>query len=405
MIAVSSEGGNLIRLLSAKAGDGSASSSIFGFHPVFGFISQEAVVGRLHARKGKGLRTRESWKCQFEHDGSGLRAVSNCQIRKIGDDSWTLITEFGNFVLSEIKDFGQTSGFGSLQNRALFKTVDPDNHLFQKSLGIAVLAVLTLFLVLPKHAPEIELPTMSEPIEVKLAPEVQKSVRVPDTGLALPQQLTHQMNHKAKVAVAQNLGFLSMLGKKNLTKALGGMPTMPGASAGAGAGGKQGSGGELLVGLGEGVKRTTVGNTGVAGLGGIGTKGAGGGAGGYGTSYVGSGNGRGLSSIPLSQDMILEGGLDRSVIQATIAKYLNQVRACYEAGLQRTPGLIGQVSILFQIGGSGAVTSSAVSKSSLGDSEVEQCVAHKVMTWQFPKPRGGVNVKVNYPFMLRPVKS
>ena len=39
------------------------------------------------------------------------------------------------------------------------------------------------------------------------------------------------------------------------------MPTMPGASAGAGAG-KQGSGGELLVGLGEGVSRTTVGNSG-----------------------------------------------------------------------------------------------------------------------------------------------
>jgi TonB family protein len=196
-----------------------------------------------------------------------------------------------------------------------------------------------------------------------------------------------------------------MLGRKDLTKALGGMPTVPGASAGAGAGGKQGSGGELLVGVGEGVQRTTVGNSGVAGLGGIGTKGAGGGAGGYGTSMVGSGNGRGLSSVPLSQDMILEGGLDRSVIQATIAKYLNQVRACYEEGLRKSPGLVGQVSILFEIAGTGSVNSANVGKSSLGNSEVEQCIATKVQTWQFPKPRGGVNVKVNYPFMLRPVKS
>jgi hypothetical protein len=27
------------------------------------------------------------------------------------------------------------------------------------------------------------------------------------------------------------------------------------------------------------------------------------------------------------------------------------------------------------------------------------------MTWQFPKPKGGVKVPVKYPFMLRPVGS
>jgi hypothetical protein len=173
-------------------------------------------------------------------------------------------------------------------------------------------------------------------------------------------------------------------------------------SAGAGAGGKEGSGGETLVGLGAGVKRTTVGNSGVAGLGGIGTKGRGGGAGGYGDMMVGSGEGKGLTSLALSQDVTLEGGLDRSVIQATIAKYLSQVRACYESGLRKNAGLMGQVSMAFEINGQGDLNYSKVARSSLGNPEVEACISSKMLNWKFPKPTGGVNVKVAYPFMLRP---
>jgi hypothetical protein len=197
---------------------------------------------------------------------------------------------------------------------------------------------------------------------------------------------------------------------------LGGAPTaLNEASPGAGPGGKQGSGGELLVGLGEGVKHTTVGNTGVAGLGGVGTKGAGGGAGGYGNSWVGSGgtgnglngigNGRSLSVQPLSQEIVLEGGLDSAVIQATIAKYLSQVRACYEEGLRGNPGLTGQVTMQFEIGARGTLNYTKVSRSSLGNNLVEQCISGKMMTWQFPQPLGGMNVKVSYPFLLRPVNS
>jgi hypothetical protein len=183
---------------------------------------------------------------------------------------------------------------------------------------------------------------------------------------------------------------------------VGGVPTdLKDVSPGAGPGGKEGSGGELLVGLGQGLKRTTVGNTGVAGLGGVGTHGAGGGAGGYGSSSIGSGEGRALSSNALSGELVLEGGLDRSVVQATIAKYLSQVRACYETGLKTNPGLGGQVTMNFEINGQGDLNFAKVQKSSLDSSEVEQCISQRMMTWKFPKPRGGVAVKVSYPFVLR----
>ncbi|NDD91677.1 hypothetical protein EBZ37_06295, partial [bacterium] len=182
-----------------------------------------------------------------------------------------------------------------------------------------------------------------------------------------------------------------------------GSTTALNASAGAGAGGNQGSGGELLVGLGQGVKRTSVGNSGVSGLGGVGTKGAGGGNGGYGNSMVGSGEGRALSAMAVSNDLVLEGGLDRAVIQATIAKYLSQVRACYEQGLAQSPGINGTVTMNFQVGPSGVLDFSKVGKSTLGHPPVENCIAQRMMGWKFPKPLGGVAVKVSYPFLLRPV--
>ena len=103
--------------------------------------------------------------------------------------------------------------------------------------------------------------------------------------------------------------------------------------------------------------------------------------------------------------MVLDGGLDKYVVQATIAKYLNQVRACYEAGLQKNPGLEGVVTVNFEVAGSGAVNYSRVHRSTLGHPGVEKCITRKMMNWVFPKPRGGVKVPITYPFGLRPRKS
>ena len=198
-----------------------------------------------------------------------------------------------------------------------------------------------------------------------------------------------------------------MVGSKEITNAVGGVPQhLKIATAGAGPGGTGGSGGEMLTGLGKGLRRTTVGNTGVQGLGGIGTKGgAGGGLGGYGNSLVASGEGKGgISAIAVSNnDMVLEGGISRYAINATIAKYLNQVRRCYETELKNSPELQGLVEMSFEINASGRLNFSKVNKTTLSNPNVESCISTKMMDWQFPQPKGGVNVSVKYPFMLRPV--
>ncbi len=401
MITISTENGSLVRVLGKK-------TETYGFHRLFGFVSETAGQQRAANRKMHGLSASDSgWLCRFQvvapQSGSGaaaiaIQGVEGCKIKKLSDASWELFTDVGNFVVAQAVAEADPLRIGSL------KEDERETKIWLASLVATILAFVAYKFIPPMEMKQEEAKII-EQVTVKIEPEVQKQVAVPTLN-ALPELQKQMQNQKVRRAVEQNLGFLGLLGRKDLTKALGGVPTqLKDASPGAGPGGTEGSGGERLVGLGEGVKRTTVGNSGVAGLGGIGTKGAGGGAGGYGNSAVGSGEGKGLSQMALSNDIVLEGGLDRAVIQATIAKYISQVRACYEDGLRQQPGLSGQVGVNFEIGPNGMLNYSRVGKSSLGHPGVESCITTRMMKWQFPKPLGGVNVKVNYPFLLRPVSS
>lgn len=400
MIAISRENGGLIRVISPDATHESP-SSVFGFHPVFGFMRESALGEREQARKMRGLRTNSNWICRFailsEPDGKwSLQGIHGCETERLQGGGYRISTALGPYLLSNSS---------TIDAARLAQSKADDDPTLKRAL---ILSALILFMLpfLPTKKIEIVPEVLPEPIAVKILPEKQKAVALTVPAQFKTLQKMQQNNRELKRAVDQNLGFLGMLGKKDLTKALGGLPTqLKDASAGAGPGGKEGSGGELLVGLGQGVKRTTVGNTGTSGLGGVGTKGAGGGAGGYGNSLVGSGEGKALSAMAVSQDMVLEGGLDRSVIQATIAKYISQVRACYENGLRGNPGLAGQVTMAFEIAPEGGLNFARVARTSLGHAEVEKCISARMMGWVFPKPLGGVSVKVSYPFLLRPVSS
>jgi hypothetical protein len=389
MIAIRSNEGSLIKVLPWEDGKEVV------YHSLFGFVSQDAFKERCQNRARHGFKVRnESVRFKFRMGGPSeekfsLQSIENCQLVANGS-TWTLSEQQTSYQIASLK---------AVDDLPVAHEPEPKDRSLLYSL-LFVLLLPLMFLLLPKNGNIKEEPKVIEQVMVQIKPEVQKPVAVIDKMPEVTKQA-----QVAKRAIKQDLGFLGLLGRKDLTKAVGGAPTaLKDVSAGAGAGGKQGSGGELLVGLGEGLKRVSVGNTGVAGLGGIGTKGAGGGAGGYGNSAIGSGEGRALSAIPLSDDVTLEGGLDRSVVQATIAKYLSQVRACYEQGLKRNPGLAGQVTMAFEVGGAGNLNFAHVDKSSLGDGLVEECISKRMLDWKFPQPRGGVNVKISYPFLLRAAK-
>jgi hypothetical protein len=392
MIALANSNGELIKLLPMESGE-------FGLHQVFGFIFKDHLADRIHRRKSHGISSLENaWVCQLKllknAKNFTIEAISGCEVKVENDRTWKIKTDRGEFRLLPA---------GEARAVPIGTQIADKDFKIGKTAAIVLAVLLALPLMLGRDRNVEPVVVMEEPIMVKLKPQVQKTVVVPSTMPAeMPQNLKAQ-DKVVKRAIQQNLGFLGLLGNKNITKAIGGAPTIKDASAGAGAGGKEGSGGEFLTGIGRGVKSATVGNTGVSGLGGIGTKGAGGGAGGYGNSKIGSGEGSSLSKVALSNDLMLEGGLDKAVIQATIAKYLSQVRACYETGLQSNPALQGQVNMSFQINGEGNISSANVAKSTLGNSQVESCISTKMLNWKFPKPVGGVNVKVNYPFVLRPV--
>ncbi|HTL12302.1 MAG TPA: AgmX/PglI C-terminal domain-containing protein [Bdellovibrionota bacterium] len=400
MIAVSSSSGSLIKVLGVPSSGQDA--VVYGIHPVFGLILESTLNARIWNRRRRGIKTPEvAWTCRFSvAAGGALKAVHGCEVKSASAGEWLILTAAG----------GEYRVTAAAAADPILLQAKPKEK--ERDLAIAVsaaLSILLLFILFPKNAAEPEQPQVVEQVTVEIKPEVQKTVAIPQVTFPdAPQTRPKDQETKQQVkrAIQKDLGFLSLLGQKDMKKVLGGVhQELKEATAGAGAGGKEGSGGEVLEGLGEGLKRVTVGNTGTKGLGGVGTKGAGGGQGGYGNSQVGSGEGKALSSVPLSEDMVLEGGLSKSAIQATIAKYLSQVRACYERALKNAPGLSGTVNMYFEIAGDGTVSTTKVRNSTLDDAKVGECIGNSMLGWQFPHPVGGVKVKVNYPFLLRPMGS
>lgn len=201
------------------------------------------------------------------------------------------------------------------------------------------------------------------------------------------------------------MGALGALGSLNKSSQKGGLNLNNVAtSKGIGRGGTQGSGGMQQSIYGKGLVAAPLGTGNRAnGAGGYGTKGAGGGQAGYGQlSLVGS---SGSFFQPVKSEALIEGGLDKNEVDAVIKRHEGEIRYCYEQGLQTNPKLSGRVSMKFFIASNGYVSTANISNTSLHSRQVENCITGRLKTWKFPNPRGGVVVKVNYPFVLRRVGS
>ncbi len=203
-----------------------------------------------------------------------------------------------------------------------------------------------------------------------------------------------QLNQVGALAVLGNVQNSSQRGGLRLDQAR--------TSRGPGRGGDQGSGGVQTAVYAKGLFAAPVGTGNRAdGAGGYGTKGKGGGQGGYGEIKLAGSAGSFFE--PIENEVWTEGGLDRNEIAAVIQRHLSEVRFCYEKGLQKNAKLAGRVSMKFLIGADGYVTSANIGNSSLNYQPSETCIRDRLKTWKFPKPQGGVTVKVNYPFVLRRV--
>jgi len=289
-----------------------------------------------------------------------------------------------------------------------------DNKQFEqitkKTAITGVAAAILLFGLSFIVTPKVEVKEELQVVQVMDRQQIEKSIVVPvaENKVAhMRPRVTKRMVVKAPVkkakSVAQTGGVLGVLGSLKKSNQMGGLKLSDAqASAGIGRGGTAGSGGVQTSVYSKGMFSAPLGAGGkVNGAGGYGTHGKGGGQAGYGqVSLVGSGRG---FFQPVESEAWVGGGLDRNEIDAVIKRHISEVRFCYEQGLQTKPKLSGRLAMDFMIAPNGSVATAKVMNSSLDHAVVENCIRNRLKTWNFPKPEGGVTVKVNYPFILRRV--
>jgi TonB family protein len=95
---------------------------------------------------------------------------------------------------------------------------------------------------------------------------------------------------------------------------------------------------------------------------------------------------------------VVEGGLDREIIQRVVRQQRRGIKACYEAELMKNRKLSGEVKVKFTVSSAGHVIAAVVERTSLNNAAVESCMTNRIRRWNFPEPTGGQMVIVKYPF-------
>lgn len=260
-----------------------------------------------------------------------------------------------------------------------------------------------------KTQPPVKTVKMAEKITPKKAVVRQVSKPVPKKKIvALVKSHTKSVTQGIKKSPRPEIGTLNTLAK------IGGIGTTTKGNKGSGFGSnsagafgsKNGMGGGLGSGTTGGIKNALGGKGLVGGLSGEGSQAYG--AQGYGSSNFGGGRtGRGGGSVgeklgnlmvPAFDDSEVNGGLTREQVEAVVRRNSGQLAYCYEKALQASPRLKGRLTLSWIVGPTGSVKSVSMASSSLKTKSVENCVLASVKKWQFPRPVGGVNVDISYPF-------
>ena len=99
--------------------------------------------------------------------------------------------------------------------------------------------------------------------------------------------------------------------------------------------------------------------------------------------------------------VLVESGLDRGAVAVSLERDGPQFRACYEAALEKRPGLSGDVLVRFVVDAKGLVEKAVIEQSYVNDERLEGCLAKAVGQCTFPPPKGG-QATVRYPFVFKP---
>lgn len=144
----------------------------------------------------------------------------------------------------------------------------------------------------------------------------------------------------------------------------------------------------------------------VHGIGGNGTGGTGlgkGQSGGYSSGGVsGSKGGKGGSFVSLGDGGYkADEGLTKDEVGSVIYGHMGEVRYCHDSAMLQNPKVEGKLVLRFSIDPRGRVETATSEYSTLPPGPLEECVRTHLLTWTFPKPRGGAHVTVSYPFNFK----
>jgi pSer/pThr/pTyr-binding forkhead associated (FHA) protein/outer membrane biosynthesis protein TonB len=156
--------------------------------------------------------------------------------------------------------------------------------------------------------------------------------------------------------------------------------------------------------LGSKFKDTGAGGKGTAtqGIAGLGTKGRG-----TGMSEYGSGTGFGskdqVAVQPGGAEEEFVGSIDRDAVRRVVRSALAAFKACYDREYRKDTKLEGKVVVSWEIHEKGIAKNAKVikSKSTIGNSSVEDCVRSRMLSLRFPEPPAGTFAEVTYPFLFQ----
>lgn len=98
---------------------------------------------------------------------------------------------------------------------------------------------------------------------------------------------------------------------------------------------------------------------------------------------------------------VFDEGLTKEEVDNVVKAHIQEVQQCHRVASEGTGGVEGKVSVDFVINAAGVATGAKIGASSVSNSVLGECLVSRVKSWRFPKPVGGVNVKISYPFFFR----
>lgn len=97
----------------------------------------------------------------------------------------------------------------------------------------------------------------------------------------------------------------------------------------------------------------------------------------------------------------LAGGVDGRTVKAALAKRMSELEACYQAGRDRDPALMGELSISFTVQPDGRLAAVSSSSKTIKDKALDACIAGVVTATKLDAPLGKTAIRGSMLLTLR----